>query len=260
MQAQTTHCNSITLGPLSFEHASLTDSEAILLELLNDQQRPTTLIGFINPHVFNLACQQAEVATFISQCKLCCIDGIGVQIAALVVRRQAAARIVAEDLFNAMLRSTAFRVDAVLIGVTVDELAAATTAINKTSRSINIIDSIDGFQSQENYAEWLSDHQNTGLILIGAGTPRSEQIAMIAYQQCDQAMIWHIGAGTIKTWAGTKRRAPDWISRFGVQWLHRVWFEPHTRSRYFSGAPRFVKNLFKSSPSVRKSANKGTAS
>ncbi|MEE9332581.1 MAG: WecB/TagA/CpsF family glycosyltransferase [Granulosicoccaceae bacterium] len=239
----------ITLGPLTFEHAALSESQAVLLQLLNNQHRQTTLIGFINPHVFNLACQYDEVARFITQCRLCCIDGIGVHIAARLLCRPTVTRIVAEELFNLMLSSTAFNSNAVLIGVTRDEVAAATVAINQASPSINIIDCIDGFQSDANYNAFLADHLQTDLILIGAGTPRSEQIALLAHQFCQRAVVWHIGAGTIKTWAGTKRRAPGWISRLGMQWLHRMWHEPHTRSRYLSGGLRFIENLSNSSQS-----------
>jgi len=247
MQPQRDQTHSQKLGSITFEHASLGSSKALLLQLLNNPQRSTTLVGFINPHVFNLACEHDVVHRFIEQCRLCCIDGIGVQLAALIVSRKPAKRIVAEELFNIMLADTSFNSNAVLIGVTKDELSQATRAINSASQSINIIDGIDGFQNDANYTRWLADHPQTDLILIGAGTPRSEHIAMLAKQYCHRAVIWHIGAGTIKTWAGTKKRAPAWVSHCAVQWLHRIWYEPHTRSRYCSGVFRFLKNLKSSS-------------
>lgn len=235
--------SSITLGPIQFEHAGLHTSKALLLQLIADQNRPITLVGYINPHVFNIACEDNDVKKFISHCKLCCIDGIGVQLAALVLRRVKAARLVADELFNSLAWDASFNCKAVLIGVTSDELMLATNAINQDSKSIQIVGGIDGFQNDQKYKNWLSEHRQTDVILIGAGTPRSEQIALIAQHVCKNPIIWHIGAGTIKTWAGTKRRAPIWISRLGVQWLHRMCFEPHTRTRYTSGAIRFIKNL-----------------
>ena len=235
--------DSITLGPITFEHATLRHSKKILLDLINNPGREVSLIGFINPHVFNLACQHNDVQAFIKQCNLICIDGIGVQIASLVLRGQLVTRIVAEELFNALLMDDGFKSDAVLIGVTSEELALATEAINHVSSSIKIVDGIDGFQEDSDYSQWLADNSQADLILIGAGSPRSEKIALLAQQHCQRAVIWHIGAGTIKTWANTKRRAPAWISRIGMQWAHRMCYEPHTRSRYLSGAVRFVKNL-----------------
>ena len=68
-------------------------------------------------------------------------------------------------------------------------------------------------------------------------------IGLIAAQYCSASVCWHIGAGTIETWAGTKCRAPAWFSRFGVQWLHRMVFEPHTRSRYLRGFFEFLWNV-----------------
>lgn len=233
----------VKLGSIQFECASLQHSKSLLLKLLNDENRKTTFIGYINPHVFNLAHHNSDVRKFTERCRLCLIDGIGVQLATYLLARKKSSRIVADELFNTLALDASFKCDAVLIGVSNNEQSAARNVINQTSPSINIVDGIDGFQTDSHYLHWLHKHKNSDVILIGAGTPRSEQIALLAEQVCERAVIWHIGAGTIKTWAGTKRRAPIWVSRLGIQWLHRIIFEPHTRSRYSSGAVCFLKNL-----------------
>ena len=86
-------------------------------------------------------------------------------------------------------------------------------------------------------------------MLIGAGSPRSESLANLARGLLPDAVVFHCGAGTLKTWAGTKRRAPAWLSRAGLEWLHRVAFEPHARARYLVGGPRFVASLLRSNDS-----------
>ncbi len=55
-----------------------------------------------------------------------------------------------------------------------------------------------------------------------------------------RAVLWHVGGGTLGVLAGTKRAAPKWASRLGMEWLHRFTFEPQTRGRYLFGIPRFI--------------------
>lgn len=54
---------------------------------------------------------------------------------------------------------------------------------------------------------------------------------------------FHIGGGTVRLYAGTKRRAPRWLSRLGLEWAHRITFEPATRARYLAGGLEFAANL-----------------
>jgi UDP-N-acetyl-D-mannosaminuronic acid transferase (WecB/TagA/CpsF family) len=65
----------------------------------------------------------------------------------------------------------------------------------------------------------------------------------MASEICHRALCWHVGAGTLKQWAGTKRRAPAVVMKLGLEWLHRMSFEPQTRTRYTVGILLFVRNL-----------------
>ncbi|MGK0231786.1 MAG: UDP-N-acetyl-D-mannosaminuronic acid transferase (WecB/TagA/CpsF family) [Gammaproteobacteria bacterium] len=73
----------------------------------------------------------------------------------------------------------------------------------------------------------------------------------MASRVCPEANIFHAGAGAFKVYTGTKHRAPTWISHFGIEWLHRIFFEPHTRERYTKGGWLFLKNLIKPTPNKR---------
>jgi N-acetylglucosaminyldiphosphoundecaprenol N-acetyl-beta-D-mannosaminyltransferase len=44
--------------------------------------------------------------------------------------------------------------------------------------------------------------------------------------------------------AGTKRRAPEWMQRSGLEWLHRLVSDPRRLwGRYLIGNPQFVAGL-----------------
>ena len=210
---------------------------------LEQPQRTLKTVSYINPHVFTQAHKYSDVAEFVSYSDLVCIDGVGMQLGLKIFHGVSAPRVVATHLFEHLLARVPNHVSAVLIGASSDEVKVARKLMNYASSGIEIIACCSGFQSDSQYQEFFLKHSSIDLVLIGAGSPRSEQIAQIARRYCQRALIQHIGAGTIKIYAGTKRRAPLWMSRLGVEWLHRILFEPHTRTRYGNGAVQFIRLL-----------------
>lgn len=201
------------------------------------------LISFINPHVYNLSMNDVSVQRCLETSDRICIDGVGIKLAVSVMQRQRVPRVVAEHLFNNLIEQLANPVSAVMIGATSEEVSMAATALTKHNAHLAVVDTLNGFSQPETYRRFLEQHADVQLVLIGAGTPKSEQIALAAMQECHRSVVMHIGAGTIKTWAGTKRRGPALMSSFGLEWLHRIVFEPHTRARYTVGALTFARNL-----------------
>lgn len=64
------------------------------------------------------------------------------------------------------------------------------------------------------------------LILVGIGFPRQERL--IAALRTHLPGSWFLGCGmAIGFVAGDRRRAPTWMRRGGVEWLHRLASEPH---------------------------------
>lgn len=209
------------------------------------------LITYVNPHVYNLSMEDDAIVTCLNKSDLTCIDGVGIKLAVLLMQRQNLPRVVAEHLFNALVEKLEKPVSVVLIGVEADEVSAAAVALTQQNSNLDIKDTCDGFAGMDVYKNFLRQHAAVQLVLIGAGSPKSEQIALLAMQQCSGSVVMHIGAGTIKTWAGTKRRGPALMSLIGCEWLHRLVFEPHTRTRYTHGAFIFAKNLMnKNSPTI----------
>jgi N-acetylglucosaminyldiphosphoundecaprenol N-acetyl-beta-D-mannosaminyltransferase len=63
------------------------------------------------------------------------------------------------------------------------------------------------------------------LVLVGIGFPRQERL--IAQLRRDLPGTWFLGCGmAIGFVAGDQRRAPDWMQRTGVEWMHRLAAEP----------------------------------
>ena len=217
-------------------------------------------VGFVNPHVYVTARDAPAVREHLDACDLVCVDGVGVALAHRLVghrlvghrpfgRRDAEGgrvpRTVAEHLFRAFWTRCPHAVPAVLIGIEADALTRAAAALDAASTGPRVAGTLHGWADDATVRRFLGAHPDARLVLIGAGSPRSEAIANLARRALPGAVVFHCGAGTLKTWAGTKRRAPAWVSRAGLEWLHRIAFEPHARARYLVGGPRFARALLR---------------
>jgi N-acetylglucosaminyldiphosphoundecaprenol N-acetyl-beta-D-mannosaminyltransferase len=78
-----------------------------------------------------------------------------------------------------------------------------------------------------------------GFVFIGLGSPKQEKFAW-EHRTRIQAVQLCVGAA-FDFIAGTKTRAPRWMQRAGLEWLHRMCSEP-TRlgRRYVLGNARFL--------------------
>lgn len=83
------------------------------------------------------------------------------------------------------------------------------------------------------------------LLVIGFGAPVQEQWAAREAEQLDIKVAVCAGA-TIDFLAGEKSRAPAWMQRSGLEWLHRVVTEPRRLSRrYAHDALRFPRLVWR---------------
>ena len=233
-------------GMLAIQTCGMEASVDCVSRILTRQAGGGATIGYLNPFVYNCACRDDAIRAYLERCDLVCIDGVGIVIAGRLAFAQSLERVVATALFEAIIDRFALPRTAVLIGTTAAEAFAAAEAINRRSNGLEIVGFADGYRQPDDYRRFLSRHSNVDAVLIGAGTPTSIHISLLASAVCPGALNWSIGAGTIKIFAGTKAQSPAWLSRIGCEWLHRCMIEPHVRSRIFPGVPEFVGNIARS--------------
>ena len=81
---------------------------------------------------------------------------------------------------------------------------------------------------------------DTQLLWLGLGTPKQDLVAVSLRAIGAAPVILCVGAA-FDFLAGTKERAPEWMQRAGLEWLHRLGSEPgRLGRRYLIGNPRFV--------------------
>ncbi|MGH7280131.1 MAG: WecB/TagA/CpsF family glycosyltransferase, partial [Polyangiaceae bacterium] len=78
------------------------------------------------------------------------------------------------------------------------------------------------------------------LVLVGFGAPKQELWMHESADDLRPSVLFGIGA-TLDFLAGTAKRAPRWMSRVGLEWLHRLAQEPGRMSRrYLLRDPKFL--------------------
>ena len=118
-------------------------------------------------------------------------------------------------------------------------LGAAEGVARKAQENINhkvgremVVDSYSppfGFDNDEEECQYIIDRINRSgatVLAVGLGAPKQEKwIAKYKHQLKNVRIFLAIGA-TIDFEAGTKPRAPKWMSEAGLEWMYRLLSEP----------------------------------
>jgi len=202
-------------------------------------RRTPLTIGYVNPHVVTSATSDPTIAAHLANCDHVCIDGTGVWLA-LRLWRWGIKRLPAYRVADHLLDSGTLRGSTILIGIEPERIDRAGVHVSKRSPSVNVAAAVHGYLSNEELTGVLKQTPAEN-ILIGAGSPRSEQIATLARATHPNAIIFNIGGGTLNVYAGGRQHAPPILFTLGIDWIHRYITEPQTRPRYRRGIPDFVR-------------------
>ena len=234
------------LGVVTYSRGTLGDHHATVCDWLRENRTESRMIGYVNPHVYNLAKKNPTLREFLARADLVAVDGLGMAAAALLVNRHSQTRTVMTALFDRVLATEDLPAHcAVLIGGNEEMMAKGAAAINRASRRIEVIALRDGYQPMADYISFLREQRAADVVLIAMGTPRSEELALAAAGLFPGKLLWSIGGGTLHLYAGTKRRAPSIVSTLGLEWLWRIVSEPRIAPRYLIGVPVFIAAMLR---------------
>lgn len=85
-----------------------------------------------------------------------------------------------------------------------------------------------GFEDMPDTAAWVQrcvQQAKPNLVFVALGCPKQETWMRTHYRSLAPALLLGVGAA-IEFVAGTKTRAPQWVSEAGLEWLHRLSQDP----------------------------------
>ena len=103
----------------------------------------------------------------------------------------------------------------------------------------------DGYFDQQREAAIVQmiTHAKPQLVLVALGNPL--QVEFIDRRLDDpslQGIMWWAVGGFLDFYGGSRLRAPNWMIRSRLEWLHIVYTQPYKLKRYLLGIPRFLWN------------------
>lgn len=245
------------VGGVSFRLTSLEDLRGALER---HRQGPTgpLVIGYVNPHVVTSAAEHAPITQHLAAADHVCVDGFGVAMV-LRLRGVSVQRLPAHRAADLLLDEGALRGRMLLIGIEPDLIDQAVDAVQKRAAGITVVGRLSGYATEGGVQDLLDRHTDVDAVLIGAGSPRSEAIAEQVRACVDHAVVFHVGAGTLKVWAGVRQHPPSFLAALGMGWTYRFVSEPHTRSRYVLGLWKYLSMVIRPSGRVAETSQQGAS-
>ncbi len=227
------------------------DRPQLLAEIdrLVETQRPA-LVNNVNVHACNLACSDPEFMKILNASDLVFCDGFGVKLGARLLGKTLGERMTPPDwideLFKLCIRKN-YRL--YFIGDTDQVVSQFVRTVQENHPYLRILGWQNGFfvEGGEDELRNLNEinRLKPDIILTGMGMPRQEKWAWRAKKRLGKGTI--IATGALFRWyAGVERRAPDWMTQHGLEWLARLATAPRKHfKRYVIGLPLFLFRILK---------------
>lgn len=225
------------------------------------------LINTINAHSYNVAQKDDLFAEALKNGDYLIPDGASIVKACrwLKAKSQPEERIAGWDLFvyemerlNARIKMDDRRWKVMFIGSSEEVLSSIRSRAEKDYPNLEVMTFSPPykavFSEKDNTVIIHAIHNfNPDLLWIGMTAPKQEKWA---YEHWDKLNI-HCHVGTIGAvfdfYAGTAKRAPEWIQNHALEWLYRLIMNPRRMwRRYLVGNCLFLINIFKEKANLYK--------
>ncbi len=239
--------HTFQFGAVKLSACSIADVVEDVRRLLMDRSVRPRLLLDVNAHIYNLATQDPDLARVLNSARVVMADGMGVVWAARLFGERIPERCNETEVFRAFLADDTMPPSrGIIAGTTDDEARQAAETIHRVSKHLRITRTASGYLKEDECRTLFREAGAFDFILLGHSTPITQRVAEIAVQERPDAIVWGIGAGTIKILAGTLKEAPAFWRKSGLQWLYRLAREPGSLwKRYVLGNPLFVARVIK---------------
>lgn len=209
-----------------------------------------SLVNNVNVHACNLACSDPEFLEILNASDVVFCDGFGVKLGARLLGKKLGERMTPPDWIDELFTLCVQRRYCIyFIGDTHEVVQLFYQTVKNKYPNLRIVGTHDGFFAPGGDQEirTLNDinRQRPDIILTGMGMPRQEKWAWSAKKRLGKGVI--IATGALFRWyTGVEKRAPDWMSQNGLEWLARLATSPRKHfKRYVIGLPLFFFRILK---------------
>jgi N-acetylglucosaminyldiphosphoundecaprenol N-acetyl-beta-D-mannosaminyltransferase len=201
------------------------------------------LVTYLNAHTVNVYFSDPEYARIIDRANIVYADGQAVVWASRFLGDPLPERVSAADFFVSFCQRCADEgLSLFLLGSRPGVAEGAQRKLQDRVKGLRIVGTQHGhFQRADNAAvvERIRAAR-PDVLIIGMGVPRQEKWTAENLERLGVPVGWCVGA-LFEYVSGTRRHAPHWMRRAGLEWLFRLVQEPgRLWQRYLIGNLQFV--------------------
>jgi len=192
----------------------------------------------------------AALRSLIAPATFVVADGMPLVWLARVLRTPLPERVAGSSLVSSLAQAAAGKHSLYLLGGPPGVARSAAEALQRENPTLRVAGAHGPSMGFERNERELADtiagvvHAAPDIVFCGFGFPKQEKL--IAHLRRELPQAWFLGCGAALSFlAGTHPRAPRWMQRAGLEWLHRLRHEPRRLfSRYLVHDVPFVFLLF----------------
>lgn len=219
------------------------------LDTLNFKKK--TIINTINPHSYCVAKQDLKFQESLKESDLLIPDGIGIVWASQVLKGKKIQRITGSDIHIYLLKQAQkLSLKVFYIGASEETLAKIEARIQSEYPAIRCKSFSPPFKhnfSEEDNRKMCEviNAFKPDILFVGMTAPKQEKWVHQNKEKIESKVICSIGA-VFDFYARKVKRAPQWMQKTGLEWLHRSIISP-TRlgKRNMRSNPEFIWDLLK---------------
>ena len=190
---------------------------------------PLTL-SFLNAHGVNTASRNEIFYNFLMESDWLLRDGIGVKLALKLFNLGETENLNGTDLISVLVH---FYKDRKLAIFGASDAALTACRLRLESEGVTHIVAMEhGFHEDQFYLR-LCEDVKPEIILLCMGMPRQELLAVKLKDRKSAGLII-CGGGWADFYSGIKIRAPEWVRKCSLEWLHRLVREPKRLGRRYT--------------------------
>lgn len=209
---------------------------------------PPVMVAHVNVHTLNLAVADDPYRELLGSVDLVLNDGKGIMLGARLLRTPFPADLNGNFFSPLLLELAAGRGwPAYFLGAKPGVAERAAEIVSARMPELTVAGARDGYFATGEEEEVAAAIRASGakVVLVGLGNPRQER--WLARWLGSTGALVGSGVGAFFDFqTGEVARAPDWMNRMGLEWVHRLAKEPRRMwHRYLVGNPRFLVRVLR---------------